>query len=300
MDDINRYGVLEWNVTLSEVLEAYGDILNTPFDWKACADSDQYRPISEFMPAMFPSPFSKEVVLTNRLVTTVFFDLHRCQKYIIKKHEENPSWYPAEHALTFTEVGMGMVRNVTAGIPDRATVWTTGYIAPGYRTPGTYCPGDIKCAHKFQGSWRQYLDLEKRTAKGVGPLKDEYKKVMAQLNFYMTSPGGQVGFNQTLRYGYVITDQEVVLIRREPVDGSTPETSGYQLYASRGFPLRMLDVEAPEEYISGMLALLYIHLLAGKHHQQEGGWKMRRSGAMEGEEDRTPSPTALDFLNEGQ
>lgn len=65
------------------------------------------------------------------------------------------------------------------------------------------------------------------------------------------------GTNQGLApiYSYVMSEEEVVLVKRIPGQGMNPGP----IYVSDGYPLQNQHPGLP----SGMLALVYIHLLAG-------------------------------------
>ncbi|EKM52935.1 uncharacterized protein PHACADRAFT_185759 [Phanerochaete carnosa HHB-10118-sp] len=272
MEDIAR-GILEWDINIDTIREL-ASILDAPYDWNAYGK--EFRPMREFFPDIFPSRFNREVVLANRLVTTLFNDLSRCQNYIIAHHERVPTWYPSDFIPTFTEVGATCLQTETWSsphppVPDCATIGTEDRPLQVTNRPATRLPGDVKCSYKFQASWRQYTDpvnrregVNKSRSEGTQAMKAEYEKVMAQINHYMEFPGG-VGFERAAKYGYIITDEEVVLVRRAPVNvRDVPGGSYTQLYASRGFPLRRAEKgPVPRTYISGMLAVLWIHILVG-------------------------------------
>ena len=266
MADVDR-GIHHWEITMQDILQV-SDVLNLSYDWESYGR--EFRPMREFMPDKFSSPFAKEVVLTSRLVVTVFNDLSRCQNYIIKRRELENDWYPVNFMPTYTEIGATCIQTETWSsshppLPDRATIGHDDEPMKVTNRPSIRLPGDVKCAHKFQASWRAYADPtrtpEMNKSEGTEVMKEEYQKVVAQLNHYMDNVGG-VLFEESGRYGYVITDEEVVLLKRTAVNVKGMMGSHYVLHASRGFPLRRKN-PAPGDYISGMLALLWIHILVG-------------------------------------
>ncbi|EKM52954.1 uncharacterized protein PHACADRAFT_259119 [Phanerochaete carnosa HHB-10118-sp] len=263
-------GILEWDISMDNIREL-AKILDSPYDWDAYGK--EFRPMREFFPDVFPSPFDKEAVLASRLITTFFNDLSRCQNYIIARRERLPTWYPSDYVPTFTEVGTTCLQTETWSsshppIPDRATIGSEDTPLLVTKRPSTRLPGDIKCSHKFQASWRRYADpyrtKEQNKTEGTGAMQKEYQKVMAQINHYMEYVGG-VNFEEAGRYGYIITDEEAILVQRAAISvHGAPEGNRIQLYASRGFPLRRKETgPVPDDYISGMLALLWIHLVVG-------------------------------------
>lgn len=216
-------------------------------------------PLERFHEQNYRLHFMHEVTLTARLDASILLALDRL--LLLLKHHNH---YPAGHYPVVTDIGAnGFCRPVVDDEgrltgnkfePDRCTQDAN---SAGQPDAINRCPGDVKCSWKFQGNWRPWIGSK---GKGYKPLGDEYRNVMAQLRWYMADiglqePRGGGGKRWGATYGYIITDQEVVLVKRVPTGEDT-----LALYATPGFPLR----SAEEGQINGLLALLIIHLLASK------------------------------------
>ena len=202
----------------------------------------------------FPDSFETEFALVQRLNTTVFLKLEQAMKAIqdVMKHIPNGSELGNFH-LAYPTVGFKSylgykdVRHEAAYVPDRLATSSCGQVAR--------CPGIVRCSWRFQASWR-----EKDTTTAQ---KKEYRIVMETLWYHMlnligsSSPGVR---HISARYGYIVTDQEVVLVKREQDDDGK-----VIMYATDGFPLR----GEPQNQLgwNGLMALLIIHLLVSWDEQ---------------------------------
>jgi hypothetical protein len=63
-------------------------------------------------------------------------------------------------------------------------------------------PGDLKVSWKWKSAWQTTQEEA---------LQKEYKQALSQVNFYMKQ--------HHARYGFIITDTELVPVKRMPVDG---------------------------------------------------------------------------------
>lgn len=82
--------------------------------------------------------------------------------------------------------------------PDMAFVDVNSSVGEGKNR----CPGDLKVSWKWASAWRASLD--------TGQAK-EYRQVLSQVNFYMKQNGA--------RYGFIITDTELVPVKRLSENG---------------------------------------------------------------------------------
>ena len=193
----------------------------------------------------YPTPFRQEAALVSRMDGSVFLDLSRVQRWTAHKAETTPGWLPAEHRLVFNEPGSTAKLNGRF-LPDRCAVQEEGSV-----DQPTFCPGDIKPSYKFQSSW---IRIARNPTMRRSPFYKEYKKVLAQVKFYMEQCSfvpERNGTVQAARYSHIITDDEVVLIRRHLDEHFTLEVT-------KGFRWR----NPPQGEWSGMHALNFIHWLA--------------------------------------
>lgn len=82
--------------------------------------------------------------------------------------------------------------------PDMAFVKESDSVGTG----ANRCPGDLKVSWKWKSAWRYSTDLDSFR---------EYKQALSQLNFYMKQ--------HKAKYGYLITDTEMVAVKRLPQNG---------------------------------------------------------------------------------
>ncbi|KAI0828566.1 hypothetical protein BC628DRAFT_77893 [Trametes gibbosa] len=242
----------------------------------------------EYQPAYNPNTglryarYHHEAGLTSRLDEDIFFDLRRILRQVA-------FWFPPAHAQVqpcaqFPRPANWVAVHSMPGsyspnppsrirsnmLPDRCAIVNDSSTANQLSREeiSTRCPGDIKPSYKFRASWvkhtnPQAVDLRPAPNPAVEDRSrsTEAGQVLAQVTYYMRKLGinpDAVQNRTSCTYGYVITDTEVVLLRRMPPNTVTDK---WPLAVSQGFPLR------PEVNnsmgISGMLALIYIHLLAG-------------------------------------
>ena len=115
------------------------------------------------------------------------------------------------------------------------------------------CPGDAKVSWKWQSAWRHANSAARQK---------EFKKVLAQVNFYMKQ-------HQT-RYGYTITDTELVPIRRLNNNGSLELGTSIPWSASNiyepGDPGYNANQVRYRQTLTPLLALWYLAMLAASDH----------------------------------
>ncbi|KAJ3553826.1 hypothetical protein NM688_g3410 [Phlebia brevispora] len=231
---IQYENVLNWNINTQQVLQQF-PILNCPYNYHHIQLDDRLRPSAN--PHPHYGPYWHEAGLTSRLDATVFPDLRRVQCYLafIRNYNGPPGPDVLPFVPLFTCSGSDGWHN--AFLPDRCALHSDYQV---YHIGRLF--GEIKPSYKFQASWRDAAAGFRANA--------EYRQVLSQVTFYCTRTGRQQPGQQTARYGFVITETEVVLLRRR---------NNGQIYASEGFPLQ---VAPPPNRLSGMQALIYIHLLA--------------------------------------
>ncbi|KAF8533101.1 hypothetical protein BDD12DRAFT_634692, partial [Trichophaea hybrida] len=196
-------------------------------------------------PPTVPQTASSEPGVTSALEAVVFPQLRRTLRHIT---------YPADDHVRI-QAGAGDLAEVINNFkPDRAAIEVTtttpdtGIDTDAPSVHKNRCPGDIKCSWKFHSTFRNHSDRHRRT---------EYRQVLSQLNFYMRQHG--------VRYGYIITDQELVCVRR-------PGRQGL-LEVSRGFGWDAYDLHHVWNENDGelnlLLALVYLHLLVADERRYQ-------------------------------
>lgn len=237
-------------------------ILNN--DYAIPTTRPDFLPLRNHMPRSYHSPFDCEATLSARLDPTVFLDLERAMRYLkwawdngqLTNLNQLPPGALEGFSILYPDVGANGFCDAAEDddrphrgshfTPDRCALETSDVFDGINR-----CPGDVKCSWKFQADWR--------TAASGSPQRDEYNKVLSQLRFYMKNFGGSYPVNSrgvSARYGHIITDEEVVLVRHRIVGEGKYKM--YQLEATEGFKL-----DDPPDVCNGMSALLLIHMLAG-------------------------------------
>jgi hypothetical protein len=111
------------------------------------------------------------------------------------------------------------------------------------------CPGDAKVSWKWQSAWRH----------ANGPARQkEFKKVLAQINFYMKQ--------HKTRYGYILTDTELVPIQRLNNNGHLEFAPSIPWSASNifepGDPGYNANQVRYRQTLTPLLALWYLAMLA--------------------------------------
>ncbi len=229
--------VTAWDI--GQDIGPYMPLLNLPYNYHRMPDA-KFKPVEGLVDVL--TPYRHEAALTSRLDHLVFPTLFRVQRYIAYLYLANHLAWPANHIPLFSDVG--------------STAWYNQFLPDRCATPSDYasnlrtrCVGDIKPSYKFQSSWR--TDAMNQYYIRRSGVKTEYFQVLSQLMYYMCEIGDH-GNGKKVRYGYIISDLEVVLFRRDPGQRN-------QLAATVGYPLR-----GGENFeISGFTALVFVHLLAG-------------------------------------
>ncbi|KZT24993.1 hypothetical protein NEOLEDRAFT_1242079 [Neolentinus lepideus HHB14362 ss-1] len=132
-------------------------------------------------------------------------------------------------------------------------------------------PGEVKV------SWKWSSDMVQRQP-GNDDVNTEYKQVLSQLLFYMKE--------HTCRWGYIITNKEVVCARRQAgQDNSIEISDGIPLTRhkkpSQNWSLgRRVNNRYPKAQgkLTALLAIWYIHMLASKECSLDG-WFLGRGPA---------------------
>lgn len=278
--EVEKIQIIEDWVIGAHDLQQFHAVWNLPYD-PATLQAD----ILAFMPGVaqtwianhvapishhwseFLGQYGHEVALTSRIDSSLWIDFSRIMLYLASSHlvrEQRrnagqlhghlPPIYP--NKPIYPDIGSNAYR--TGGfLPDRcAKSNATG--SP--RTEIARLFGEIKPSYKFHSSWKALAQLGRLANRRV---VEEYKKVLAQVLFYMTHLGQARPGGPATRYGYVLTDEEVVLLRRVPGRGNR------HVQVSDGFPLR-----GPygQNQLSGMQALIYIHLLAAVDGAEPQGY----------------------------
>lgn len=215
-----------------------------------------FSPIHGLVPSY--TPFQHENGLTSKLDLLVFPTLQNVQRFIAYLYFNrlqippmgSKQFWPSRHIPLFSEVGSCAYPRIPPGrdrpfLPDRCALPSDIQI-----NHFTFCCGDIKPSYKWKSEWGMHAA---HTA-GSRRLRLEYRRVLSQVKYYMMTCGDS-GPGISTRYGYVITDHEVVLLRRH----SGPENL-HDIDVSPSYPLQ--EVPQPGG-MSAMLALILIHLLAG-------------------------------------
>ncbi|EKM52939.1 uncharacterized protein PHACADRAFT_197375 [Phanerochaete carnosa HHB-10118-sp] len=257
--------IVRWDPT--EELDKYLPTLRQAFN--PPADRKDLHPLNEYRPTAYRLPYGHEVTLAARLENSILLDLDRALREMARAGH-----FPQTHVPVCTDVGAnGFCRPSTklkaAGKKFESDRCAKELDKQDDLTCVNRCPGDIKCAYKFQGSW---WDYQNERDVGYKSLWEEYRNVVAQIRHYMVDvghrdpkekeaerSGGKVEVPYFgARYGYILTEQEVVLIKR------VQDTQGFNtLHATDGIPLRTVRGQR----MNGMVALLFIHLLAASIHE---------------------------------
>lgn len=200
-----------------------------------------------------------EQALAHRLDSCFFPDLARIMHYIDLYHTTHPGWYMENSTPIMPEVG-GQMRTAGNHLPDRGAKRD---LNESCLEATARLMGDIKPSFKFHSSWRPAQNVAFLDPTPKVPVT-EFRKVLAQVKYYMENLACDPTTGLSARYGYVITDEEVVLLQR--LDET--EGPGYRssLRVSQGFPLRRAPGQPPlreaDGQINGMLALLLVHMMA--------------------------------------
>ncbi|CAL1714757.1 unnamed protein product [Somion occarium] len=274
-DESNQYShndirhVIAWDLTLAEIQASpvYGilmlPLLPSFFDNLLMSRAFLKEPLygSALRPPQDMIPFTIEAGLTSHLDFMLFHDLEFIQRYIAMARDlsrdlpqfrqfPNIPWTPL-----VTDVGSAAAK-YRSYLPDRCS------IPADVRLPSsakTRCPGEIKVSYKFNAGWRDYCavgDNLSASQANEALRMVEYKQVLSQVRHYMVKCGKLANSDLAAKYGYIITDKEVVLLQRH--GNPRRENEHGTIRATRGF-----EWKSDGQSINGMLALLYIHCLAG-------------------------------------
>lgn len=206
-------------------------------------------------PASWPLMARNEGGITSLLDLLLFPDLEIVQRYIADKVEEL-----GRAALGLDEDFMPLITTVGSlaerygqYLPDRAS--RPAYLAP-HDTFTSRCPGEIKPWEKFNNGLADmaklglppngFLDVPRTWMKTTEKHVREFCSVLAQLLFYTKEscahPNGKIA-----RYGYAVTEKDVILIERDQVDKIV-------VHETEAFPF-VRAADSPNG-INGMMALL--------------------------------------------
>ena len=202
--------------------------------------------------------FVHEAILVSRLDGSLFLDLSRFMLYMFYcRFYVNGNFWTPNMSMLWPDAG-NACHTFNNFLPDRSARTTSNSPSGQERTRVT---GDVKLSSKFHSSWMPQPGQPDASA-----TTREFRQVLSQLNFYMTSEIGQHG-NRHIRYAYIVTDEEVILLKRD----------GQSLHVSSGFPLRGVPHPNGQPWtarqnvaISGMFALVLIHLLGSLDHTVPG------------------------------
>lgn len=254
-----------WDISGQDVAK-FDKVLDTPYDPKRLFEvkpplkeelEGTLHPVESTYRRQYKIPFRTEAALVSRLAATFYNSLDRSLRFLAAYEEvfgQDEDWLPRNHHILYTEHGSS-AQIIPNFEPDRAGVRRDADIEKDMQP--NRCPGEIKPSYKFRAAWiEQTIDDEiRRMRDGI---TTECQKVCAQLRFYMKNcgcPEIQLG----AKYGYILTDEEVVLARRRwerRLTGRGPEEV---LELTKPFKMRGA---APGEW-TAMMAVLYIHLLGG-------------------------------------
>ncbi|KAK2749726.1 hypothetical protein FQN55_002962 [Onygenales sp. PD_40] len=180
--DITQISVWpEFNYSL--ILQQYG------------TDLDTLQIVSNPMPTSPPRAIRDESLFHNRFCEYI---LPRMRKALRGGFEQLGPQLPALQLTPVAFDGGSAADLVLNFKPDMAFVAVNSTVGSGKNR----CPGDLKVSWKWKSEWRESLIfLQAR----------EYRQVLSQINFYMKQNGA--------RYGFVITDTELVPVKRLSEDG---------------------------------------------------------------------------------
>lgn len=209
-----------------------------------------------WLPDNFGNPYRHEAGLTSRLDEAIFPELQRRMDYIRTMLPALQAKKKVDKDLLILYPEPGSCAEIVEGfLPDRCAL-----AKQTYERQRTSCAGEIKPSYKIQSKWGPPSGAFGWALDDVNPTAIQFKTVLAQVKFYMRV-SGEHSDGTTLQYGYIITDHEVMLVKRDP-------NVLYSIYVSVGFPLYpdfpgQEDWDADQAIQSGMTALVLIHLLAG-------------------------------------
>ncbi|KAI9824124.1 MAG: hypothetical protein M1819_001079 [Sarea resinae] len=225
--DIRQPG--HWDAfNLQEIVQRYGTLLHGALI--------EHNP----MPTSPPSAVGGELALTSRIHTYFKDRIRRA----IRSGITHARAVHQIAGLTVLEFDVGdMAATIENYRPDLA------YFDPTrpYNTGPNRLPGDIK------PSWKWHMGLQNSP---LNTAREEFRQALSQVNYYMNQHHS--------RYGFILTDRELVAIRKQDTHGN--------LDLSDPIPWRTVgDGQAP--ILTLPLALWYLGMLAAQDQGPER-WNM--------------------------
>ncbi|ODH53476.1 hypothetical protein GX48_00307 [Paracoccidioides brasiliensis] len=166
------------------IIQRYGTLLH------------QVRVVREPIPYSPPQPINTELMFAVRFASYVQGRL----RHALRAGLQNPAPQLANMNLTPITVDTGDASQITNRLRPDISFFRAG------STPSSSpnrCPGCLKVSRKWRSDWGKASSHSDRT---------EYLQVLSQVNFYMKQ--------LNTRYGFVLTDAELVPIKRLDDDGS--------------------------------------------------------------------------------
>lgn len=179
--DINNVG--DWSeFTYAHVMQRYGNLLQSA------------QIAGEPMPNSPPQSINTEPMFAVRFTTYIQSRLRRA----LRASFQHLAPQLANLQLTPITIDIGDAAQIIDNFrPDIAFFQADSTL----NSSPNRCPGDLKVSWKWASHWATALSAEDRR---------EYKQVLSQVNFYMKQ--------HNARYGFVLTDTELVPIKR--LDGN--------------------------------------------------------------------------------
>lgn len=213
-----------------------------------------------YMQNRFENPYHHEAGLTSRLEETVFSELRRRLDYI-------RTVLPLLQEEEQIHQNLIILHPEPGSCAEKYEGFLSDFCALAQKQQPVqkmHCVGEIKPSHKFQASWGPPSGVLGWGMIGGDATRrsttTQFRTVMAQVKFYMRT-AGLFDDGTAVQYGYVITDEEVMLLKRYP---ARPRS----ILVSVGFPLHRPLPQEPwdvgQAIGSGMTVLVLIHLLAGE------------------------------------
>lgn len=213
------------NFNLARILAEYRPLLN--------ATRIQRDP----MPASQPEPIITETSVRQRFALYLHPRVRRALRHGFEQLHRQQNLPPGRH----TEVSLAEGNQA--------------------RTPGTYTPDvayfstnlrPTNRPNRATGDIKPSYNWDTRFQKGLHNEPLEFKQALSQVNWYMRQ--------QNTRYGFILTDRELVAIRRRDVHGS--------LELSESIPWATTHGTAANPRLTVMLGLWYLGMLASDNQ----GW----------------------------
>ncbi|KAK2810238.1 hypothetical protein FQN50_003208 [Emmonsiellopsis sp. PD_5] len=166
-----------------QILQQYGTVLNT------------LQIVPDPMPTSPPRAIRDESLFHIRFTDYI---IPRMRRALRRGFEQLGPQLPALQ-LTPVVFDSGSAANLVLNFkPDMAFVAANSTVGEGKNR----CPGDLKVSWKWKSEWQESLAPD---------WAKEYRQVLSQINFYMKQNGA--------RYGFIITDTELVPVKRLSENG---------------------------------------------------------------------------------